>query len=201
MKRKAEESISEELQATNVCKKRIEHLKGHAPFTATGSVSQGAVNQWRRKRIDRMVVEYFLRNGYYNAAITLAEKSDIKDLTNIGKTKRRRKHLEEYKFCFVIEIFLTSREVEKSLANRETSKCLLWCYDNRSKLRKLKSNIEFNLRVQEFIELIRSDRRMDAIKHARKHFPSFEEEHLMTIQQVMALLAFPVNTGEMKNEN
>lgn len=71
----------------------------------------------------------------------------------------------------------------------------MWCYDNRSKLRKLKSNIEFNLRVQEFIELVRSDRRMDAIKHARKHFPSFEEEHLATIQQAMALLAFPVNTG------
>lgn len=32
-----------------------------------------------------MVVEYFLRNGYYNAAITLADKSEIKDLTNIGK--------------------------------------------------------------------------------------------------------------------
>lgn len=178
LKRKAEESISEELQATSVCKKRIEHLKEHATTTSTGAVSQGRVNQWRRKRIDRMVVEYFLRNGYYNAAITLAERSNIKDLTNI-------------------EIFLTSREVEKSLANRETSKCLVWCYDNRSKLRKLKSNMEFKLRVQEFVELIRSDRRMEAIKHARKHFPSFEDEHLATIQQVMALLAFPVNTGKI----
>lgn len=55
--------------------------------------------------------------------------------------------------------------------------------------------MEFKLRVQEFVELIRSDRRMEAIKHARKHFPSFEDEHLCTIQQVMALLAFPVNTG------
>lgn len=84
LKRKAEESISEELHATNVCKKRIEHLKDHAPLTTTGVVSQGAINQWRRRRVDRMVVEYFLRNGYYNAAITLAEHSDIKDLTNIG---------------------------------------------------------------------------------------------------------------------
>lgn len=85
LKRKAEESISDELQATNVCKKRIEHLKEHAAVTSSGHVSQGAVNQWRRKRIDRMVVEYFLRNGYYNSAITLTQKSNIKDLTNIGK--------------------------------------------------------------------------------------------------------------------
>lgn len=176
LKRKADESISEELQATNVCKRRLEHLKEHTPFTATGIISQGTLNHWRRKRLDRMVVEYFLRNGYYNAALTLAEKSNIKDLTNI-------------------DIFLTSREVEKSLSNHETSKCLSWCHDNRSKLRKLKSNMEFNLRIQEFVELIRSDRRMDAIKHARKHFPSFEEEHLNTIQKAMALLAFPISTG------
>ncbi|XP_044272107.1 E3 ubiquitin-protein transferase MAEA isoform X1 [Tribolium madens] len=175
LKRKAEESISEELAASNVCKRRLEHLKERETLTSAGTISQGAVNQWKRKRLDRMMVEYFLRNGYYNAAITLAEKSDIKDLTNI-------------------EIFLTSREVEKSLANHETSKCLIWCHDNKSKLRKLKSNMEFNLRIQEFVELIRSERRMDAIKHARKHFPSFEDEHLDSIQRVMALLAFPVDT-------
>lgn len=85
LKRKAEESISEELQATNVCKRRIEHLKEHATLTSTGTVSQGVLNQWRHKRLERMIVEYFLRNGYYNAAINLAEKSNIKELTNIGK--------------------------------------------------------------------------------------------------------------------
>lgn len=57
--------------------------------------------------------------------------------------------------------------------------------------------MEFNLRIQEFVELIRSDRRIDAIKHSRKHFPSFEDEHLNVIQQVMALLAFPISTGKM----
>lgn len=177
LKRKAEESISEELAASNVCKRRLEHLKERETLTSSGNISQGAVNQWKRKRLDRMMVEYFLRNGYYNAAITLADKSDIKDLTNI-------------------EIFLTSREVERSLANHETAKCLIWCHDNKSKLRKLKSNMEFNLRIQEFVELIRSDRRVDAVRHARKHFPSFEDEHLEMIQRVMGLLAFPVDTGQ-----
>lgn len=84
LKRKAEESISEELHSSSVCKRRLEHLKEHATLTPSGQISQGALNQWRRKRLDRMVVEYFLRNGYYNAAITLAERSDIKEYTNIG---------------------------------------------------------------------------------------------------------------------
>lgn len=69
-------------------------------MTSSGSISQGAINQWRRKRIDRMVVEYFLRNGYYNAAITLAEKSDIKDLTNIGEWEIKKRTINK-KIIFI----------------------------------------------------------------------------------------------------
>lgn len=175
LKRKAGESISDELQSGEVCKRRLEHLKEHGSANPNKVISSGSVNQWRRKRLDRMLVEYFLRNGHYNSAIKLANKSDLEDLTNI-------------------DVFMVSREVEKSLANRETLKCLAWCHDNRSKLRKLKSNMEFNLRIQEFVELVRSDRRMDAIKHSRKYFSSFEDEQLISIQHCMALLAFPSNT-------
>lgn len=79
LKRKAQESIAEELQAGMVCKRRLDHLKEHANTTPS------AVNQWRRQRLDRMLVEYFLRKGYYKTAMKLADTSDLRDLTNIGK--------------------------------------------------------------------------------------------------------------------
>ena len=63
-----------------------------------------------------------------------------------------------------IDLFLVSKEIEESLERRETAKCLTWCHDNKSKLRKMKSNLEFNLRTQEFIELIRNNDRIDAVK-------------------------------------
>lgn len=88
---------------------------------------------------------------------------------------------------------MVSREVEKSLANHETARCLSWCHDNRSKLRKLGSTMEFNLRVQEFIELVRSDRRLDAVKHARKCFVNYEDYQLQEIQSCMGQLAFPAD--------
>jgi len=69
-----------------------------------------------------------------------------------------------YIIRFLADVFLISREVEQSLARHETSKCLEWCYDNRSKLRKLKSTMEFNLRIQEFVELVKADKRMDAVR-------------------------------------
>lgn len=74
----ADESISEELQMGMVCKRRLEHLKEHALDNPP------SVNLWKRRRIDRLLVEYFLRKGYYKAATRLAHTSDLEDLTNIG---------------------------------------------------------------------------------------------------------------------
>lgn len=101
------------------------------------------------------------------------------------------------KYVPIIDIFLTSREVEKSLARKETAKCLAWCHDNKSKLRRLKSNMEFNIRIQEFVELVRADKRMDAVKHSRKHFPIFQDEHLDRIREVMGLLAVHTSTRKL----
>ena len=39
--------------------------------------------QWRKVRLDRMLVEYFLRQGFYSTALELARSSGIEDLTNI----------------------------------------------------------------------------------------------------------------------
>jgi len=169
LKRKADEGINDELQAGLVCKKRLEHLKEH------NSPCEAIVKNWRRRRLDRMLVEYFLRCGYYNSANKLANNSDLNDLTNI-------------------DLFMISKEVEHSLANHETSKCLAWCHDNRSKLRKLRSTMEFNLRIQEFIELVRQDKRLDAVRHARKHISTFEDTRMDEVQQCMVLLAFPTDT-------
>jgi len=74
---------------------------------------------------------------------------------------------------FSSDVFLVSREVEASLAEHDTSKCLAWCHDNKSKLRKLKSTMEFNLRIQEFIELVRADRRIDAVRYPSLYFYLF----------------------------
>ena len=57
------------------------------------------------------------------------------------------------------------------------------------------STLEFNLRTQEFIELIRLNRRMEAVRHARKYFSMLEKDQLAEIQNVMGLLAFPMDTN------
>eukprot|EP00099_Drosophila_melanogaster_P028867 NP_733044.1 uncharacterized protein Dmel_CG31357 [Drosophila melanogaster] len=175
LKRKAEESINDELSVTQICKRKLDHLKGITPpSSVTGDLWQGSVDQWKRIRLDRLVIEHLLRMGYYETAEELAAKSDVRHLTNL-------------------DIFQTSREVEDDLASHSTTKCVLWCIDNKSKLRKINSTIEFSLRVQEFIELVRQNQRFEAVKHSRRYFPAYEKTQLNEICHVMALLAYPAD--------
>lgn len=177
LKRKAGESLLDELNAGLVCKRKIQHLRvlGPPDSNVCYDAWQASIDQWKRIRMDRIVIEYLLRRGYYETAECLARKSDIRSLTNL-------------------EIFHTSREVEEDLFKHKTLKCVLWCNDNKSKLRKINSNMEFSLRVQEFIELVRSDNRVEAVKYARKYFQSFEKTQLREICKCMALLAYQPNT-------
>ncbi|WAR22448.1 MAEA-like protein [Mya arenaria] len=171
LKRKADESISEELETARMIKRRVDHLK------EAEHLHENTRPLWQKKRLDRMLVEYFLRAGYYSTALKLAQHSDIEDLTNI-------------------DLFMNSKAVEESLINHETAPCLAWCYENKSKLRKLKSSLEFKLRQQEFIEMIRSNCRLDAVRHARKYFSSqLDEQQLAETQIVMGLLAFSPDTN------
>ncbi|RWS17478.1 macrophage erythroblast attacher-like protein [Dinothrombium tinctorium] len=173
LKRKAKESFTDEIEAAGCCKRRLDHLKEYCVKT-----NETAVNHWTKKRLDRMLVEHFLLCGYYDTAIKLALHSNVENLTNI-------------------DLFLVSRQVEESLSRKETACCLNWCHDNKSKLRKMKSSLEFNIRQQEFIELLRNNQRLEAVRHARKYFSNLDdksEEQQKDLQHVMGLLAFQPDT-------
>ncbi|PVD31056.1 hypothetical protein C0Q70_10333 [Pomacea canaliculata] len=169
----ADENIHTEIESTRSIKRRVDHLQ------AVSSFCEQQLPLWHKTRLDRMLVEYCLRAGYYNIAVMLAKHSNIEDLTNI-------------------ELFMMSREVEESLKRRETGPCLSWCYENKSKLRKFKSNLEFNIRKQEFIEYVRNNNRLEAVRHARKHFSGVEGDQMAEVQLVMGLLAFSPHTNILR---
>jgi len=168
---KGREGVGEVLETAATCKRRAEHLEGGF---AT-DVNPVQIKQWRKTRLDRILVEHFLRSGFYNTAIQLAKQSEIEDLTNI-------------------QVFLAAKAVEESLQAGDVTACLAWCHENKSKLRKLKSTLEFNVRIQEFIECIRKGNKFEAVKHARK-FLSSEDGNREVLQEVMGLLAFPADTN------
>uniref|UniRef100_A0A672ZDC8 E3 ubiquitin-protein transferase MAEA n=1 Tax=Sphaeramia orbicularis TaxID=375764 RepID=A0A672ZDC8_9TELE len=81
LKRKAAESIQAEDESAKLCKRRIEHLKEHS------SDQPASVNLWKKKRMDRMMVEHLLRCGYYNTAVKLARQSGIEVIIRLGSIR------------------------------------------------------------------------------------------------------------------
>ena len=125
-------------------------------------------------RLDRLLVDNMLRQGYFESAKQLAEEKGITDLVDI-------------------EVFEAVGRIEKSLKDeKRVDLALAWCAENRSNLRKLQqdvrqrmlanedvstdefwqANLEFELRLQQFIEMVRTgdtDKLLEAIKHAHKY--------------------------------
>ncbi|XP_023328951.1 macrophage erythroblast attacher [Eurytemora carolleeae] len=171
LREKSREAVEDVLVTGRVCKRRSEHLSEGCKEGLTRAQEK----QFMKLRLERILVEHFLRAGFYESALQLSKSSDICDLVNL-------------------EVFLAAKEVEESLNAGDISKCLAWCHENKSKLRKMKSSLEFNVRIQEFIEYIKAGKRLEAVHHARKFLASDDSSQLALVQQVMGLLAFPLNT-------
>lgn len=68
------------------------------------------------------------------------------------------------------DLYQTARKIEQSLlVAHDCTRALAWCGENRSRLNKLQSTLEFDLRLQEFLALARADETMKAVEYARKH--------------------------------
>ena len=110
-----------------------------------------------------------------------------------------------------IELFSDIRRIEEALSRRSCTEALVWCSENKNALRKAKvrflkisrrfiyslrsqSTLEFDLRMQEYIELSRERKKMEAIAYAQKYLISWQDTHLPQIRQLSALLAFAPTT-------
>ncbi|KAK3140650.1 hypothetical protein QOZ80_5AG0403820 [Eleusine coracana subsp. coracana] len=167
LKRKMEEGArAEELQVQR-CRARLDRL---------ATASTGDDGEWEDMRLKRILVDYMLRMSYYDSAAMLAETSGIQDLVDI-------------------DVFLDAKRVIDSLQNKEIGPALAWCAENKSRLKKSKSKLEFLLRLQEFVELVKAKNCTQAIVYARKYLAPWGSTHMKELQRVTATLVFRSSTN------
>lgn len=195
------------------CYRRIRHIRTRAiptnPFSANGSLclnsekmdvdSQPSVQstepsdsenipnpdkevevaaRWEKLRLDRALVDYMLREGMYDTAEKLALSQGIETIIDT-------------------DIFRESRVVIEALRRRDCTEGLRWCNENKRRLQKVQSKLEFRLRSQEFVEHARAGRKEDAIRYMKKYLSAgkCDDERMCDIQRFMALLAFDATTS------
>ncbi|KAF3433812.1 hypothetical protein FNV43_RR24915 [Rhamnella rubrinervis] len=166
LKRKLEEgSRVEHLQAQR-CRARLDHLE---------SADAENLAEWNSMRLNRILVDYMLRMSYYDTAVKLAESSNMQDFVDI-------------------DVFREAKKVVDALQNKEVAPALAWCAENKSRLKKSKSKFEFQLRLQEFIELVRAENNLRAITYARKYLAPWGSIHMKELQRVFVTLAYKSST-------
>lgn len=153
---------------------RFSHLQAlEEPSDLTQTSTE--YSRWANIRLNRWLVDWCLRMGNVQTARALAESNDLSMLVDLS-------------------LFADINRIEKALTEHRCTEALAWCSDNKSFLRKAKNSLEFELRLQEYIELCRGGQHTEAIGYAKKHLVQWQEVYLDKIKQASSLLAFPPTT-------
>ncbi|KAF8190377.1 CTLH/CRA C-terminal to lish motif domain-containing protein [Mycena galopus ATCC 62051] len=160
----------------DVIRERLQHL---ATVETIPTASDPEFGRWADTRLDRWLVDWALRSGKEKTARMIAKEKHIETLVDI-------------------DLFSDIKRIESALSRHSCTEALAWCSENKTALRKMKSTLEFDLRLQEYIELARAGRRQEAIDYSKKHLISWAETHLDQIQQAITLLAVRPDTTSVR---
>lgn len=115
LKRKLTACAEEETRLHQQSQSRIRHL---GELYTVQSLDDVKYEEWSRTRLDRLLVDYLLRNGYKESAGALAKEKGIEDLVDV-------------------ETFVQMSRIRESLQNGRVTEALAWCNDNKKELRKM----------------------------------------------------------------
>lgn len=115
VKRKLSAGADEEQRLYRQVDARVKHLDELSHMHTFEDVKY---EQWSRKRLDRLLVDYLMRQGYGDSARALVEEKNIQDLVDINT-------------------FEQMNRVRQSLLNKSVKEALDWCTENKKELRKM----------------------------------------------------------------
>lgn len=115
VKRKLSACADEENRLYRQVGARVQHLAELGQMHAFEDVKY---EHWSRKRLDRLLVDYLMRQGYGDSAKALAQEKNIQDLVDI-------------------DTFEQMNRIRQSLLNQSVKEALDWCTENKKELRKM----------------------------------------------------------------
>lgn len=149
---------------------RLAHVR------SLGPLRREAALEWSKPRLARLTADHLARAGCLQTAGALAAAEP-----SLGP-------------LLDLHLFAGAAPIAAALRARDCGPALAWCAEHGARLRRLRSRLEFDLRLQEFLELARSGQRAAAVAHARSTLSPWAGAHLPDLQRVMAALLLGPHT-------
>ncbi|EEP79179.1 conserved hypothetical protein [Uncinocarpus reesii 1704] len=172
LKRKMEALHEEEKKIATQSQKRIQYIQDLYKIPSLADVKY---EQWSRTRLNRLLADHMLRSGYLESAKQLAEDKGITDLVDLN-------------------VFAQCQRIADSLRRGDAKEALQWCGENKVALKKIQNRLEFELRLQQYIEMLRVGDKAEARQHAKKFLTVHSESQAQDIQRAAGLLVYPPHT-------
>ncbi|GLD97633.1 hypothetical protein PINS_up006323 [Pythium insidiosum] len=172
--------IGEQQREVESCVTRAQFAQSTSSRPDEKAPSTTQCSQHQQQHEARLVADYLLCRGFVDSSRLVQERRGIGFLVD---------H----------ELHLEHQSILNDLHAHNLTTAIEWCADNGSRLRRMQSRLEFQLRLQEFIELVRSDKKLEAIQYAQAHLTPLTMQHdneeirksmMDSIQEAMATLAF-----------
>ncbi|WMV23418.1 hypothetical protein MTR67_016803 [Solanum verrucosum] len=217
LKRKSEEgSRTENLQAQR-CRARLDHLESADPE----NLSDWHDTRLKRILVDYMLrmsyyntavklaessnIQDLVDIDVFHEAKKVIDALQNKEVTpalawcadNKSRLKKSKVILSNPSSAEIMETLIWKRGVDEECSLVEGYELLLRLsghFDQKVLFFISMSKFEFQLRLQEFIELVRAENMMRAITYARKYLAPWGSTHMKELQRVLATLAFKSNT-------
>lgn len=104
-----------------------------------------------------------LREGYIESAKSLINELKLEEFADL-------------------DFFTEINRISTLLKNKEGKEAIEWCSLNKS---KIKSSLEFELRVQEYISFIKDGDYNRAVEYARENFTDISKKNQEQFQKLM----------------
>lgn len=143
----------------------------------------------------RLIIDYCAREGQLDIAQSLLNR--LKEDTIILSMKNGENTVEKYiQFgdTISLDVYNAENEILNEFNQFSCTRALQWCEDHKTLLKKIGSSLHFELCLQEFIELVRQEKLMDAIVYARQHFEYPNSVNISKVKQAMGSIAYGPNT-------
>lgn len=200
--KKLHKLVNEEGQILNRIKLRIEFFQDLEKAKASQNETQLA--SWYQRYTNVLIGDYLTRNSsVHDKSIHQDVNTDFKDedfIWNTGTFFLKQQHLEN---LFDYDILIRANKISRALIEDHNLKPLInWIHENRTYLSQNACRLNFDSRLQEYIQLLKFDKYDEAITCFQTYLIQFISTNMEDIQKAAGLLLFyKFKNSPLKKDN